>query len=174
MCVLLHNRARTQNCEPVGSPPADYLYLLFLRSITIYKKNNSIYYQILAKSYMSNIIYIISNCANVRDSRYKVGKHKGDQRKLINRYKTALIDPTIYLFYPCSDASQMETAILTELDQYRVVDAGGKKTEWVQAPLLLIISTAVPILSSTKDSQPAAKRSEADLVEEILALLHSC
>jgi len=103
---------------------------------------------------MSNVIYVISNTVNIRSSQYKVGKHKGDQRGLINRYKTSLMDPTVFFFFPCSEASLMETDILIRLDAQRVRDMNGKKSEWIRAPLLVILSEIMPVVTRTGDRQP--------------------
>lgn len=99
-------------------------------------------------------IYIISNEINVKESRYKIGRHAGSQGKLVQRYKTPLVNPIIYLFYPCSDAMLIETIILKVLDDNRIRDDNNRKTEWIQLPLIDILQKVLPVLSKSKDPRP--------------------
>lgn len=93
-------------------------------------------------------IYVLSNGANVRLSQYKIGVHTGDRAKLLRRYKTSLIDPTVYAFQPCV-SPMVERIILATLDDQRVRDPAGKKTEWIHAPLLDIINAVCRIIYET-------------------------
>lgn len=98
-------------------------------------------------------VYIISNDVNHKQGRYKFGKHGGTQRELINRYKTPLVNPIIYFYFPCSDNSIVEKAILAKLDIYRVRDDNGRLTEWINYPLINILQVIIPLTMSTQDYQ---------------------
>lgn len=100
-------------------------------------------------------IYIVSNAENHIQGRYKVGKHGGTQKQLITRYKTPLINPVIYFYYPCSDNSIMETAILEKLDRYRIRDENGKATEWINCALSIVVGIMLPILELSHDPLPS-------------------
>jgi hypothetical protein len=65
-------------------------------------------------------IYVISNHVYSEKNMYKIGKHKGTKKMLIKRYKTYLIDPMVYFFFPTGSAAQDESILLDRLSNFRV------------------------------------------------------
>lgn len=84
------------------------------------------------------VVYIISTEKKRADNIYKPGKHTGSIRKLESRYVTALINPIVYFYYPTKYASLIEKEIKKKLDNRRIINNNGTKTEWVYAELKLI------------------------------------
>jgi len=65
-------------------------------------------------------IYVISNSIYAQSNIYKIGKHTGTKKMLLKRYKTYLIEPIIYLFFPTGDFSNDETNLLKRFSKYRM------------------------------------------------------
>jgi len=65
-------------------------------------------------------IYIVSNNIYSEKNMFKIGKHKGTKKMLIKRYKTYLIDPIVYFFFPTGNVSQDESNLLQRFSNYRV------------------------------------------------------
>ncbi len=85
---------------------------------------------------MSAFIYVLGNS---RRGVYKVGRHTGSEKRLVSRYITALIDPTVHLFVKC-DAARVERLVLTKMSAHRLVNVRGRKSEWIRADLSTIIA----------------------------------
>ncbi len=84
-------------------------------------------------------IYVVSTRKRAMKNKYKVGKHAGNQRKLLGRYGTPLIKPIIYYFKHVDDYTIIETLVLQNLDSFRIKNDNGIKTEWIRLPLKEII-----------------------------------
>jgi hypothetical protein len=65
-------------------------------------------------------IYVISNQVYADKNLFKIGKHKGSKKKLIRRYKTYLIDPIVYYFFPTGTYYTDEQAILQRFSNHRM------------------------------------------------------
>jgi hypothetical protein len=65
-------------------------------------------------------VYVISNGIYSQKNMFKIGKHKGTKKMLMKRYKTYLIEPIVYLFFPTGNASQDEAILLQRFTNYRV------------------------------------------------------
>ena len=75
-------------------------------------------------------IYVISNDVYSEKNMFKIGKHKGTKKMLIKRYKTYLIDPKVYFFFPSGTVSQDECILLDRFSKFRV-----GTSEFVKMPL---------------------------------------
>lgn len=75
-------------------------------------------------------IYIVSNHIYSQNNMYKIGKHKGTKKMLIKRYKTYLIDPIVYLFFPTGSVSSDEVALLNRFSKFRM-----GSSEFLQMPI---------------------------------------
>ena len=84
-------------------------------------------------------IYIITTTEMAKRNYYKCGKCSGTQSKLLNRYKTALIDPYICHFCPVENYSEVEKKLLEDLSAYRVKNEDDRDTEWIDLELDTII-----------------------------------
>jgi hypothetical protein len=65
-------------------------------------------------------IYVISNQVYAEKNLYKIGKHKGTKKKLLRRYKTYLIDPIVYYFFPTGTYYTDEQTLLSRFSNYRM------------------------------------------------------
>ncbi|QJX72492.1 T5orf172 domain protein [Faustovirus] len=80
----------------------------------------------------AGVFYVITTPDHMINNRYKLGKCTGTQRKLLNRYKTPLINPICVLFYPIkSDVISFERTMLNSLQEFIVNDENNNPTEWV-------------------------------------------
>lgn len=84
-------------------------------------------------------IYVISTINKSIKHKFKIGKHKGTQKKLLSRYKTYLINPIIFYFRPVINHTLVENQIKSKLDKFRIKDKDGAYTEWFQLELCQII-----------------------------------
>lgn len=75
-------------------------------------------------------IYIVSNHIYAEKNMYKIGKHKGTKKMLIKRYKTYLIDPIVYFFFPTGTVSSDETTLLSRFSKFRM-----GSSEFLQMPI---------------------------------------
>lgn len=114
-------------------------------------------------------VYIISNKSRMgmNPPEFKVGKHGGNQKKLLSRYKTPLTDPIICAFFVCEGAkgdsnhyASVEADLLRALDAYRILDSDGKKTEWVRIDLFAILSIAQTIPGVANAYKPRAMNAQ--------------
>ena len=65
-------------------------------------------------------IYVVSNHIYSSKNLYKIGKHTGTKKMLIQRYKTYLMEPIVYFYFPSGDISHDETSLLKRFSKYRV------------------------------------------------------
>lgn len=77
-----------------------------------------------------SFIYVVSNHIYSQQNMYKIGKHKGTKKMLIKRYKTYLIEPIVYFFFPTGNASQDESILLDRVSKFRV-----GTSEFVRMPI---------------------------------------
>lgn len=83
-----------------------------------------------SKSLSNNtFIYVVSNSVYATNQMFKIGKHKGSKKALIRRYKTYLIEPQVYCFFPTGSASSDESILLQRLAHYRVGNSEFVKME---------------------------------------------
>jgi hypothetical protein len=75
-------------------------------------------------------IYIVSNQIYSQNHMFKIGKHKGTKKMLIKRYKTYLIDPIVYFFFPTGTVSSDEAALLDRFSKFRM-----GTSEFLQMPI---------------------------------------
>ncbi len=97
-------------------------------------------------------VYVLSTRERAKLNLYKIGKHTGNQPKLLSRYKTALIDPYIFHFHITANYSETEQELLSVLDEFRVKDENDKQTEWVNLKLPKILKALFKLQS--KDEEP--------------------
>jgi len=67
-----------------------------------------------------SFIYVVSNHVYSEKNMYKIGKHKGTKKMLIKRYKTYLIEPIVYFFFPTGNPTQDETILLSRFSKFRL------------------------------------------------------
>lgn len=100
---------------------------------------------------MNTYIYVITNDTLHSRSEYKVGRHTGDAKSLISRYKTYLVDPIIIALILVDNHDVVENKIKKELTPYRM-----SSSEWIKdlnyKELLNIIFTI--IIESESKSKP--------------------
>jgi hypothetical protein len=82
-------------------------------------------------------IYVISNKVYSDHYMYKIGKHTGTKKKLIKRYKTYLIEPIVYLFFPTHTPLKDECAILARLAKYRIGNSEFVKLDLDQVMFMI-------------------------------------
>ena len=97
----------------------------FFELVMDYVSNNYNYLQFLS-------IYLISTPERMDKDEYKLGKHKGSLNKLISRYVTPLVIPLVFCFARVNNYSEIETKILEELDNFRLLNVNGNKSEWIK------------------------------------------
>ena len=81
-------------------------------------------------------IYVISNQVYAEQKLFKIGKHKGSKKKLIRRYKTYLIDPIVYYFFPTGSYYVDEQHLLHRFTNHRM-----GTSEYVHLELEQILET---------------------------------
>lgn len=77
-------------------------------------------------------IYVISTHYKANINEFKVGKFSGSMKKLISRYNTTLITPIIFYYREVNNYTLIEKQILSDLDEFRIINANGNKTEWIR------------------------------------------
>lgn len=102
-------------------------------------------------------IYILSTPSRARKNMFKPGKHLGTKSKLIARYITPLIKPVVYYFQYVNDYDAIEKKILEKLDEFRVLNINGRKSEWVKCPLTYIIEVADNVIAKFNASKTSKK-----------------
>lgn len=85
-------------------------------------------------------IYIISTLEKSQKHEFKMGKHKGSQKKLLSRYRTYLVDPIIFYFRPVINYNFIENKIKSKLKKFRISDEDNNLTEWIKLELFQLIS----------------------------------
>lgn len=103
------------------------------------------------------MIYVISNPIQAKLNLYKVGRHSGSAKKLLNRYSTAIPNLMLYCSYDVQlgSACRYEKLIHKKLTNYRLVENG--RSEWFQADLLHIVTT---IIETCKEALPPEEKEE--------------
>ena len=96
-------------------------------------------------------IYIISTIQKADNDKYKFGRHKGPKKKLKSRYRTYLIEPIIYFFKPVNNYILVENIVKDILNDFRIINNNGKKTEWVKLNLLKIIKIIETVIEIFDD-----------------------
>jgi hypothetical protein len=84
-------------------------------------------------------LYLVSTLEKSKKDEYKFGRYGNTEKKLLSRYRTYLINPICYYFKFVNNYIVLENKILSLLDDYRLPDENGKKTEWVKLELSKII-----------------------------------
>ena len=80
---------------------------------------------------LPNRIYILTTEGRSRKNKYKVGSHKGSQKKLESRYVTPLINPIICFFHPTEYANIVESTFKQLFRDDRIINKNGTRTEWI-------------------------------------------
>ena len=88
-------------------------------------------------------VYIISTSEKAKNNIFKIGKHTGSQGRLLSRYKTSLIDPYICYFHESDDYSEIEKLLLGKMEDFRIKNEDGRKTEWIKLELSKIIQALI-------------------------------
>lgn len=86
---------------------------------------------------MNTFIYILS-CDSIKN-RYKIGRHKGDYKSLINRYITPIPDLTVNYMYAHDDVIIEEKRLHDLLSKYRMKNKYNNLCEWFICDLSLIL-----------------------------------
>lgn len=79
----------------------------------------------------SDRVYILTTKGRIKKNKYKVGSHKGLEKKLESRYVTPLIDPIICFFHYTEHARIVELTFKRLFIDDRIVNKKGVRTEWV-------------------------------------------
>jgi hypothetical protein len=74
-------------------------------------------------------VYIFTSPELILLNRYKIGKHKGDTKKLIHRYITSFPQIKILNFTPCSNNLQIEKFIKKVFYHNRIMNINKRKSE---------------------------------------------
>ena len=84
-------------------------------------------------------IYVVSTESKAAEDKYKIGNWRNEQKELLSRYHTALIDPDIFYYRYVTNWQKIDKQIKIELAEFMVRDKSGGKTEWFQLNLSDII-----------------------------------
>nr|QQV29754.1 hypothetical protein K-LCC10_0499 [Kaumoebavirus] len=87
---------------------------------------------------MATHLYVISAPDRAAQNLFKFGFHTGDKDKLLKRYRTALINPVIYLFE--EGTLENEKEILYSLDEVRQMNDNENKSEWIKLDLYTLVT----------------------------------
>ena len=85
-------------------------------------------------------IYVISTHYKANINEFKVGKFSGSMKKLISRYNTSLITPIIFYYRKVNNYTLIEKQILSDLDDFRIINTNGNKSEWIRLDKNTIIN----------------------------------
>ena len=77
-------------------------------------------------------IYLISTPEQMDRDEYKVGKYSRSLSQLVSRYATPLIIPLVFCFIKVNNYTVIEQKILEELDEFRMINVNGNKSEWIK------------------------------------------
>ena len=125
-----------------------YLSPIMCRKMLSRHKNKLIDFFNLIDEYVLNkhnylhklSIYLISTPEHMDRNEYKVGKYSGSLSQLISRYATPLIIPLVFCYIKVNNFTVIETKILEELDEFRMINVNGNKSEWIKLKRNKIIS----------------------------------
>ena len=84
-------------------------------------------------------IYVVSTETMAAEDKYKIGNWRNEQKQLLSRYHTAIIDPDIFYYRYVTNWQLIDKQIRIKLDKYRVKDKSGGNTEWFNLNLTDII-----------------------------------
>lgn len=87
---------------------------------------------------MQRCVYVLSTRERAMFDIYKIGRHSGTSEKLLSRYRTTLFHPIIYHSVITGESERLERLTLKYLDNYRIINDTGRKSEWVQMKLPVI------------------------------------
>lgn len=93
------------------------------------------------------MIFVLSTIKLAKKNKYMIGRHNDTSEPLYNRYQSALIDPVVYHSIESEYVAYIENKIKRQLDEYRIIDNEGNKSEWVILELSTIISKIHTIIT---------------------------
>lgn len=118
---------------------------------------------------MNNTIYILSTEEKAAQNIYKIGKHLGSIDKLMGRYMTTLICPTLYLSKRVYNYDLIEKKILEELDKHRIINSQGNMSEWINIDLMTLKRTVIDnIKKHDKEFHIEIVKNDNSFFEDIL------
>jgi hypothetical protein len=97
-------------------------------------------------------IFVLSTTEKAKNDTYMIGKHKGSQQKLLEKYVTILIDPVIYFHQRVSNYAAIENKIKSKLDANRI-DNG----EWINLKLSHIKEHIWDVINSNEINKTIPK-----------------
>ena len=100
----------------------------------------------------SNVFYIVSTRRRAAKNMYKIGRHKGNKKKLQSRYVTYLVHPIIFFFHETKNAFDIEKMVKEKLYNHRIANEDGHKTEWVNLSLGVLFERVWEIIDPTFES----------------------
>ena len=101
---------------------------------------------VIIKSIIMQNIYIISCPDRIKINEYKVGRHSGSIKKLIQRYRTYLANPVVLLFWYVGEAKYVEKKILKKTKNKRILN-DVHKSEWIKIKINKLYKTIIEIMS---------------------------
>lgn len=115
------------------------------------------------------LIYVVSNPVQASTDLYKIGRHTGGPKKLVNRYSTPIPNLVVYFSHHVEPSRivEVETRIQEQLAERRLM-ANGRK-EWFNYPLRTIIDTILTIIDSPGPVAEGYSRFEEEKEESISA-----
>lgn len=115
-------------------------------------------------------IYIVSDPDRIKKNEYKIGKHKGSRDDLIQRYITAIPMLNILLFVRVNNFSLIESKIFEKLDEFRLVNINGNKSEWVNLKLDKILPVVHDCITKYDKEIPIDFNANVQLVAKDLVI----
>ena len=119
-------------------------------------------------------IYVVSSPKRMADDEHKFGRHTGTQTKLQSRYYTYDPEIEILFFKEVYDYVMIEDRIKAKLDEYRLFNGNGHKTEWVQMNLQKMTNIIEKIIRNYNkpfDTISETDRYKEDDIRELLNML---
>jgi hypothetical protein len=113
-------------------------------------------------------IYIVTTSEKDQENIYKVGLHTGPQSRLIQRYRTPLINPIITYFVYNPWASEIEAEVLKELDGRRITNELGHKTEWIHYERTNIILCIERIIKKIGDTRKDFDKNAINVLTKVV------
>jgi hypothetical protein len=142
--------------------------------------------------YLKNLsIYLISIPERMEKNEYKLGKSKlpvwqpelglsptgkfmGSLNKLISRYITPLIIPLVFCFIKVNNYAIIETKILEELDEFRIININGNKSEWIRLDRNKIMTVIQKNINKFDNDMPLEIYDNTKLPKEMLLNNSAC
>lgn len=107
------------------------------------------------------IIYVISNPLQAKESLYKIGRHVGGIKKLVSRYTSVIPNLVLYFSYnvPTGLSNVIESIIQKKFQEYSLAKNGAN--DWYQVDLMRIINEIIQACHDIQNlaSKPTSKRS---------------